>query len=626
VPLDGIGHQMHSNIEFPSPQSLIDAVNLFDTTGVEQAVTEMDVSIYSGSFPTPFTSYTDIPQSRHVQVGYSYLGFVQALKQVSSKIVSITIWGTSDDKSWLTSPTKVDAPLLFDPSLQKKPAYWAFVDPLQLPGADLSTAITAAPTTVPAGQAIVYTMTVTNNADINQQPFDPTDDDLPAANVSLATAVPAHTVFQALTAPAGWSCNTPPAGAAGPVHCTAASLSVGATASFSFTVAFTDCAAPASSTIVASANVTSSTADPNPAPNNAASVAVQVANSAPVITALGPLSTTVECATSYVDPGAMAVDACQGPVAVTSASTVNVSQVGSYTVTYSAADQAGGQASSVVRTVNVNDTTPPVVTVLGPNPTTIECAKPFVDPGATAADSCSGALPVVTTGAVNAGVPGTYAIGYAATDPSGNSGMAVRAVTVADTTSPVIDAVDLTILGKNLKLVVNDGTLTVGGLRFPLNRSGQFNVDGHTVSFEGGSITVDGLPALSGGRTIVLLPPNHDYHNFTIADLVSSVTDSCDASLGLADAVITQVTSDEAVNASGSGNTQNDIVIASDCRSAQLRIERQGSGNGRVYDIALHVQDPAGNRTATTVQVMVPANGLGAVDDGPHYTVTSACP
>ena len=134
----------------------------------------MDVSIYSGSFPTPFTSYTDIPQSRHVQVGYSYLGFVQALKQVSSKIVSITIWGTSDDKSWLTSSAKVDAPLLFDPSLQKKPAYWAFVDPLQLPGADLSTAITAAPTTVPAGQAIVYTITVTNNADINQQPFDPT--------------------------------------------------------------------------------------------------------------------------------------------------------------------------------------------------------------------------------------------------------------------------------------------------------------------------------------------------------------------------------------------------------------------------------------------------------------------
>ena len=410
------------------------------------------------------------------------------------------------------------------------------------------------------------------------------------------------------------------------MQCTLATLPVGGTATFTFTVALADCATPDASAIVATANVTSSTADPNPAPNNAAAATVQVSNSAPVITALGPLNTTVECATSFVDPGATAADACQGPVPVTASSTVNVSHVGSYMVTYTAADQAGGQASPVVRTVNVTDTTPPVVTVLGPNPARVECATGFVDPGATAADSCVGALPVASSGAVNAGVPGSYSLGYAATDPSGNVGVASRVVNVSDTRAPTMDVVDLTILAKGLTIVVNDGTLTVGGLRFPLNRSGQFNVDGHTVTFEGGSITVDGLPALSGGRTIVLLSPNHDYHTFKIADLVSSVTDTCDAALGLADAVITQISSDEAVNAPGTGNTQNDIVIASDCRSAQLRIERQGGGNGRVYDIALHVQDPAGNRTATIVQVMVPANGLGAVDDGPHYTVTSACP
>jgi hypothetical protein len=146
------------------------------------------------------------------------------------------------------------------------------------------------------------------------------------------------------------------------------------------------------------------------------------------------------------------------------------------------------------------------------------------------------------------------------------------------------------------------------------------------VTIQGGTVTVDGLRALSGGRTIVLLSPNHDYRTFNVADLVSSVTDTCDTSLGIGNAVITQISSDEAANAPGSGNTANDIVIASDCRSAQLRIERQGGGNGRVYDIALHVQDPAGNRTTTTVQVMVPANGLGAVDDGPAYTVASACP
>ncbi|HLK90715.1 MAG TPA: endo-1,4-beta-xylanase, partial [Polyangia bacterium] len=66
IPIDGIGHQMHNNTQFPSGQSIIDAINLFDTTGVEQAVTEMDVSIYNGSLTTPFTSYTDIPQSVHI--------------------------------------------------------------------------------------------------------------------------------------------------------------------------------------------------------------------------------------------------------------------------------------------------------------------------------------------------------------------------------------------------------------------------------------------------------------------------------------------------------------------------------------------------------------------------------
>ena len=540
--------------------------------------------------------------------------------------MSITIWGTSDDKSWLTSSTKVDAPLLFDPSLQKKPAYWAFVDPLQLPGADLSTAITAAPTAVPAGQAIAYTITVTNNADTNQQPFDPTDDDLPATNVSLSTAVPAHTVFQAITAPAGWSCNTPPAGAAGPVQCTLATLPVGATATFTLTVALSDCATPDASTILASANVSSSTADPNPAPNNAASVAVQVSNSAPVITANGPLNTTVECATSYVDPGATAVDACQGPVPVTTASTVNTSQVGNYAVTYTAADQAGDQATPVVRTVNVTDTTAPVVSVIGANPVTVECATPFVDPGATAADSCAGPVAVAETGAVNAGVPGSYTLGYAATDPSGNVGVASRVVNVNDTTAPAIDVVDLTILAKGLTIIINNGTLTVGGLKFPLNRSVQFTVDGHTVAIQGGVVTVDGLPALSGGRTIVLLPPNHDYHD------VQDRGPRRQRDRHLRRVAGARRRGHHADHERRGGERLGQRQHPERHRH-RLRLplgpaahRAPGGGNGRVYDIALHVQDPAGNRTATTVQVMVPANGLGAIDDGPHYTVTSACP
>ena len=58
---------------------------------------------------------------------------------------------------------------------------------------------------------------------------------------------------------------------------------------------------------------------------------------------------------------------------------------------------------------------------------------------------------------------------------------------------------------------------------------------------------------------------------------------------------ITSVSSDEPDNAGGDGNTINDIVIAGDCKSVQLRKERMGSGNGRVYTITLTVTDSGGN-------------------------------
>jgi endo-1,4-beta-xylanase len=491
IPIDGFGHQMHNNIEYPPPQTIIDAINKVATANVEQSVTELDYSIYSQSFSTPFTSYTDIPASRHNLVGYSYLGFLQALRQVPGKIVSLTIWGTSDEKSWLQS-SKVDAPLLFDPSLKKKPAYWAFVDPLQLPGADLSTGLTAAPTTVPAGQGVAYTVTVTNNADTNQASFDPTDDDLPAANVVMTMSIPSHTVFQGLAIPAGWACTAPTAGGTGQVSCTTAALAVGASAQFGLTVAQNDCRQPDGAFITASATVTSATADPNPAPNNTATTSVQVSNPPPVITANGSLSTTVECHTSYTELGASAVDACEGAVAVMISGSVDVNTVGTYGIEYDAVDLAGGHAVPVVRTVQVSDSTPPQLGVLTPAP---------------------------------------------------------------------------------------------------------------------------------------LTPPDHRYVNFPIASLVSAASDTCDGTIGIGSVVITQVTSDEPDNGNGDGDTINDIVIAADCRSLQLRAERAGPLNGRVYHVTLRVTDASGNRTIKVATVTVPKDDITvpAIDDGTSLTVASAC-
>jgi hypothetical protein len=191
----------------------------------------------------------------------------------------------ADDNTWITSSGRVNAPLLFDDQLKKKFAYWGVMDPLQLPGADLSTEVNADSNTALSGHDLSYTITVRNNRDNDVESFLPTDDDLPADNVSLTDAIPAGTMFKSLSAPAGWSCSTPAAGGAGQVNCTAASLPPGASAQFNLTVTVV-CPSPNNAEIVNSATVASTTRDPNTAPNNTAAVNVLVSNPPPVISDL----------------------------------------------------------------------------------------------------------------------------------------------------------------------------------------------------------------------------------------------------------------------------------------------------------------------------------------------------
>jgi GH35 family endo-1,4-beta-xylanase len=57
----------------------------------------------------------------------------------SAHISTVTVWGPSDDNSWLNYffTVRNDWPLLFDRQLQAKPAYWGIVDPTYLTAAPL---------------------------------------------------------------------------------------------------------------------------------------------------------------------------------------------------------------------------------------------------------------------------------------------------------------------------------------------------------------------------------------------------------------------------------------------------------------------------------------------------------
>lgn len=292
----------------------------------------------------------------------------------------------------------------------------------------------------------------------------------------------------------------------------------------------------------------------------------------PTIALVGASSIIVECHTSFTDPGVTTTDNCV-PKNVTVATTgsVDVDVPNTYVLTYTATDGGGNQAS-VQRTVIVNDTIKPVITLNTPTSVPpVECHTSFTDPGASASDACDTNVPVTVTGSVNVNVPGTYTLTYDAVDDSGNHADSVqRTVTVVDTTPPTI-----------------------------------------TLSAYAPS----------------MWPPNHKYQTFQLTQFVTGASDSCDTPLGVDSVVIEKVTSDETENGNGDGNTANDIVIAADCKSVQLRSERDGGGNGRVYTITFLVRDASGNTTRATATVVVAHNpGQAVVDSGVHYTVNSNCP
>ena len=137
---------------------------------------------------------------------------------------------------------------------------------------------------------------------------------------------------------------------------------------------------------------------------------------------------------------------------------------------------------------------------------------------------------------------GTNVVAVTATDSSTNSAACSTTVTVVDTTPPVI----------------------------------------HSVT----------------ANPAVLWPPNH---KMITVQVHADVTDTC----GAATWKIISVTSNEAVDAKGSGHTSPDWQITGD-HTVKLRAERSGKCSGRIYTITIKATDLSGNTSQKTVTVTVP--------------------
>jgi uncharacterized repeat protein (TIGR01451 family) len=129
----------------------------------------------------------------------------------------------------------------------------------------------SAPATGLPGGNITYTIGLTNSgADT-------------AANVSLTDTLPANTTFVSASAPAGFTCATPPVGASGTVACTDPSLAAFTSATLTITV---NVGSPLGSTISNTANASTTTFEPNLA-NNSATAPTVIAVSIPTLSPLG---------------------------------------------------------------------------------------------------------------------------------------------------------------------------------------------------------------------------------------------------------------------------------------------------------------------------------------------------
>lgn len=132
VPIDGVGHQTHIQLGWPSTESIAKSINLFADLGLDNQITELDVSIYGWPPSGEWKSYDEIPASVLQTQAKRYDELFKMFEELDGKISNVTFWGVADNHTWLDDRVSnvggKDAPFIFDPNYNVKPAYWGIMD------------------------------------------------------------------------------------------------------------------------------------------------------------------------------------------------------------------------------------------------------------------------------------------------------------------------------------------------------------------------------------------------------------------------------------------------------------------------------------------------------------------
>lgn len=123
IPIDGIGHQMHSAIDWPDVAAVTETLDAVAALGLTNHITELDMTLYrrgARSLDRPSPELEALQAERYGALMRAFLG--------RDDLASVTWWGVADDQSWLNRFPywgRDDAPLLFDAEFRPKNSFFA---------------------------------------------------------------------------------------------------------------------------------------------------------------------------------------------------------------------------------------------------------------------------------------------------------------------------------------------------------------------------------------------------------------------------------------------------------------------------------------------------------------------
>ncbi|MBD0384053.1 S-layer homology domain-containing protein [Paenibacillus sp. WST5] len=175
-----------------------------------------------------------------------------------------------------------------------------------------------------------------------------------------------------------------------------------------------------------------------------------------------------------------------------------------------------------------------------------------------------------------------------------------------NTTAPTNQHVVATITPSEAVTVTNND----GSISYTFTDNGSFTFEFMDAAGNKGAATVIVSNIDKIAPTLILVPDKLSLSpaNHKLVTVQTSVYGQDEGS-GVSSVVLTSITSNEPDNGSGDGDIAGDIAGADFGTldtEFQLRAERSGKGEGRIYLITYTITDIAGNQTTATAQVTVP--------------------